>query len=207
MANKELLTLYFSVGKLISDKTRKGEWGAGVLTKLSDDLQKELPGLRGFGSTNLKRMRIFYEAWEADFEFRPTLSDDLKKASKKVKRKANSLIRPTLSDELKKAFLSLSFSHHSEILAKAKSIEERCFYIVRSAEEIWSLATLEHKIKSRLFRRQGKLPNNFSKAITDEKLREKALQSFKDEYLLDFINIKDEDNADEKEFEQESSGT
>jgi len=203
LANKELLSLYFSVGKLISEKTREGEWGAGALTKLSEDLQKELPGLRGFGSTNLKRMRLFYKIWEADFEFRPTLSDEIQNQKMKTKKSTKTLIRPTLSDELRTAFLSLSFSHHSEILSKIKEREERCFYILKSAQEFWSLTTLEHKIKSRLFRRQGKLHNNFSKAIRNDILRQKALQSFKDEYLLDFINIEDADNTDEKEFENQ----
>jgi predicted nuclease of restriction endonuclease-like (RecB) superfamily len=203
LANKELLNLYFSVGKLISDKTRDGKWGAGVLTKLSRDLQKELPGIRGFGPSNLKRMRVFYQVWDADFEFRPTLSDEIQKSKVKTKKSTKSLIRPTLSGELRTAFLSLSFSHHSEILAKTKSREERCFYMLRSAQEFWSLTILEHKIKGRLFRRQGKLANNFSKAITNDTLREKALQSFKDEYLLDFINLEDPDNTDEKEFENQ----
>lgn len=202
-ANKELLMLYFSVGKLISDKTRLGEWGAGILPSLSADLQKELPGLRGFGFTNLKRMRLFYESWETDFSIRPTLSDELKKTTKKVKQSSKTVIRPTVSDEFRAAFLTLSFSHHSEILSKVKTMEERSFYILRSAEECWSLATLEHKIKSKLFRKQGKLLNNFSKAISNDVLREKALQSFKDEYLLDFINLEDPDNADEKELENE----
>lgn len=203
LANKELLMLYFSVGKLISDKSRNGEWGTGILSKLSADLQKELPGLRGFGSTNLKRMRIFYEAWEIDFEFRPTLSDDLKKPFKKVKISNKTAIGPTVSDQFKTAFLSISFSHHAEILTKIKTIEERKFYIVKSAQEYWSLATLEHKIKSKLFKKQGKLSNNFNTAISNEKLREKALMAFKDEYLLDFINIEDPDNEDERVIENE----
>ena len=67
LAHKELLLLYFAVGKLISDKSREGEWGSGILGTLSEDLQKELPGLRGFGSTNLKRMRLFYGPGKQNF--------------------------------------------------------------------------------------------------------------------------------------------
>jgi predicted nuclease of restriction endonuclease-like (RecB) superfamily len=203
LANKELLMLYFSVGKLISDKSREGEWGTGILAMLSEDMQKELPGLRGFGSTNLKRMRLFYEAWEAEFSIRPTLSDELKKKKKKAADFSNAVIRPTVSDEFAAAFLLISFSHHSEILTKVKVIAERKFYITKAAEEFWSLAVLTHKISSRLFKKQGKLPNNFNKAINNEMQREKALQAFKDEYLLDFVNLEDPDIADEKEIENE----
>lgn len=205
LANKELLTLYFSVGKLISDKSREGEWGTGVLEKLSEDLQKELPGLRGFGSTNLKRMRIFYEAWNAEYAIRPLLTDELKTAKNLPKKSAkkNIPIRPLLTDELSNSFCSLSFTHHSEILAKVKKLNERIFYIQQAAINYWSVTTLQHQIKSNLFKNKAKLPNNFTNAIVNEVQREKALQAFKDEYLLDFINIEDPEFADEKEFENE----
>lgn len=199
LANKELLMLYFSVGHLLSEKIKSEKWGAGVLSNLSADLQNELPGLKGFSATNLKRMRSFYEAWQSMPPIGPTLSDQLEK--KPISRK--SVISPTVSDQFKTAFLSLSFSHHTEIIAKANSIEERQFYILRSAEEFWSLNTLENRIYSNYFKKQGKLPNNFNKAISNDALREKALQAFKDEYLLDFINIEDPDTADEKEIENE----
>jgi predicted nuclease of restriction endonuclease-like (RecB) superfamily len=201
LANKELLMLYFSVGQLISDKSREGEWGTGVVEKLSEDLQKELPGLRGFGSTNLKRMRIFYEAWSIEYEIRPLLTDELKAKKKAGKKQVP--IRPLPTDELANYFTSLSFTHHSEILAKVKELKERLFYIQQSAINYWSVATLQHQIKSKLFKKKARLPNNFNKAITNEIQREKALQAFKDEYLLDFINIEDPEFADEKEYENE----
>jgi predicted nuclease of restriction endonuclease-like (RecB) superfamily len=203
LANRELLVLYFQVGNYISKKTREDAWGTGVLDKLSKDLQKELPGLKGFSATNLKRMRSFYEAWESYVDFRPTVSDELKKAAHKTSKKLGNVNRPTLSDDLMKAFLSLSFSHHYLILSSVKNTNERFFYMESSAKESWSLDTLENRIDSNYFKKQGKLPNNFNKAISNEELREKALQTFKDEYLLDFINIEDPDIADEKEFENE----
>ncbi len=199
LANRELLLLYFSVGNLLSVKIKEEKWGAGVLMNLSSDLQKELPGLKGFSATNLKRMRSFYEAWKPYSVISPTLSGQLE-TTKKTGKKA---ISPTVSDQFKTAFLSLSFSHHTEIISNAGTIEERQFYIVRCAEEFWSLSALENKIQSKHFKKLGKLPNNFSKAISNDALREKALQTFKDEYLLDFINIEDPDTADEKEIENE----
>lgn len=205
LANKELLLLYFSVGELIGVKSRKGKWGAGVLVKLSEDLQKELPGLRGFGSTNLKRMRIFYEAWSKEILIRPLLTDELEWTNKREKRKEKkeTLIRPLLTDEMANAFVSISFTHHSEILAKTKEFKDRLFYIQQTSLNFWSVSTLKHQIEAKLHNKKGRLPNNFNKAIANEELREKALQTFKDEYLLDFINIEDPDIADEKEFENE----
>lgn len=209
LANKEMLMLYFSIGKLIADKVQQEEWGAKVLEQRSNDLQKELPGLRGFSFTNLKRMRAFCEAWETLFVFSPTLSDQLKVPETKGSKRRlkvglpQVVISPTLSDQFKLAFLSLSFSHHSEIISKVKNTEERQFYISQSAQNFWSLGVLEHHIESNYFKKRGKLQSNFATAITNEEQRERALLAFKDEYLLDFINIESPDLIDEKEFENE----
>ena len=209
LANKELLLLYFSVGKLISNKIELQAWGAKALEQIALDLQKELPGLRGFASTNLKRMRIFYEAWSSYFSIGPLPTDQLQLAGKRsqkskiTEQQPLTSISPLLTDEFRNYFFSIGFTHHNEILVRAKSLEERTFYITQSAREYWSVELLKYKISSRLFKKQGKLLNNFSKAIANEKLREKALLTFKDEYLLDFINIEDADLADEREFENE----
>jgi hypothetical protein len=62
-ANREMLSLYFSIGKFISENSRNHFWGTNALETISVSLQQELPGLRGFSVTNLKNMRSFYEAW------------------------------------------------------------------------------------------------------------------------------------------------
>ena len=57
--NRTQLSLYFSIGKYISQNTRQGTWGTGALEAISAQLQRELPGLRGFSATQLKEMRSF----------------------------------------------------------------------------------------------------------------------------------------------------
>ena len=61
--NQEQLALYYGVGRYISANTRNKNWGTGMIKAISKRLRNEIPGLRGFGETNLKNMRIFYEAW------------------------------------------------------------------------------------------------------------------------------------------------
>lgn len=61
--NRQQLLLYFKTGKMISDKIKVQKWGSKVLGQISADLQKELPGLKGFSSGNLKKERIFSEAY------------------------------------------------------------------------------------------------------------------------------------------------
>lgn len=84
------------------------------------------------------------------------------------------------------------------LLSKCKFIDERLFYIAQVSSNYWSVTTLEYQIESNLFQKQGKLPNNFSSTL-DENLQTSALQVFKDEYLLDFISIQQDDS--EKEIE------
>ena len=188
-----MLSLYFSVGKLISEKTKQEKWGTNVLERLSQDLQNELPGLKGFGATNLKNMKIFYDSWSSHDILKITYSSDNQIL----------LIRQSLTDELEKMFLQVSFTHHTTILSKTKTLEERIFYIQKIAQNFWTVDSLKHHIKANWFQKEGNLPNNFTQTLTDNDLRAKALQSFKDEYLLDFINIEDPDEADEKMIENE----
>src|SRR5690606_9818176 len=63
LVNKELVSLYFEIGKKISLTAKKEVWGSKVLEQISAELQNELPGLRGFSSGNLKKMRVFADFW------------------------------------------------------------------------------------------------------------------------------------------------
>ena len=60
LVNREMLSLYYGIGRYISANSRKGFWGTGAIKTISERLRKELPGLKGFSETNLKYMRIFY---------------------------------------------------------------------------------------------------------------------------------------------------
>ena len=61
--NQEQLALYYGIGRYISANTRNKNWGTGAIETISCQLQKELPGLRGFSAPSLRKMRIFYEEW------------------------------------------------------------------------------------------------------------------------------------------------
>ena len=61
--NEKQLFLYYGIGKYISMNSRNGFWGKSAINTISEQLSKELPGLRGFSASNLKDMRLFYEEW------------------------------------------------------------------------------------------------------------------------------------------------
>lgn len=66
--NRELVLLYWNLGREILSRQKQQGWGAKIIDRLSVDLAKSFPGLRGFGARNLKYMRAFAEAYP-DEEF------------------------------------------------------------------------------------------------------------------------------------------
>jgi predicted nuclease of restriction endonuclease-like (RecB) superfamily len=61
--NRELIILYWQIGRGILERQHSGGWGAKVIERLAADLHREFPGMTGFSRTNLLYMRAFAEAW------------------------------------------------------------------------------------------------------------------------------------------------
>ena len=201
VANKEILFLYYNVGNTISEKVAAEKWGSKTLEKLSIDLQSELKGLRGFSSTNLKRMKQFYEGWQpyltvefSKIEIGSLLTIQLKDSQKQIS--------PLLTDQFINNFIKVSFTAHYEIIAKAKTIDSKLFYITKAAQEFWTVEVLRHHLKNKLFEQQKQFPNNFKETVKPKKL-ETALNSFRDQYLLDFVSLTDEEQDNERVLENE----
>ncbi|MDE5609905.1 MAG: PDDEXK nuclease domain-containing protein [Bacteroidales bacterium] len=215
--NREQLALYFGIGQYISMNSRQGYWGMNAIEAISEQLQKELPGLRGFGIRNLKNMRTFYEEWQ-DFFNSAAVAAELKADTQNLSEKNHKFIidcdllmcsnrQPMAAKFEIEEFLSLGFSHHIEILTKAKDVNERVFYIHQAFINQWNKYQLRDILKSDLYHHQGELPNNFAKTIPDARTALQAIAMFKDEYLLDFINVeelgeRDKADIDEREIEK-----
>jgi len=76
--NADMLSLYYGVGKYISANSRSGKWGMGAIEAISNQLQGEISGLRGFSPSNMKNMRMFYEQWSSELELnRQSATGDL----------------------------------------------------------------------------------------------------------------------------------
>jgi len=61
--NRELILLYWSIGRDILDRQKFEGWGTKVIERLAKDLGTEFPGIEGLSPRNLKYMRAFAEAW------------------------------------------------------------------------------------------------------------------------------------------------
>ena len=231
----EQLSLYFGIGRYISANSRSGTWGTGAINRISEQLKKELPGLRGFSTTSMKKMRIFYEYWASyvnrqpsagdlqgdvseqnicidslSIPNRPPLADDLQDIENElyIEIDAFSLQKwsPLASEINREEFLSVSFSHHIEILSKTRNLNEVLFYIHQSVLHKWDKYDLRNRLKENLYQRSESATNNFLQTmpITDAR---KAVGMFKDEYLLDYINVEEieidkSDDVDERVVEK-----
>lgn len=203
--NRQMLALYYGIGKFVSDNTRKDVWGTGAIEAISEQLRRELPGLRGFGVSNIKNMRQFYELWK-DVLNRQPLAGDLQDVDNEEILPTHALLmlnRQPMADDLDvHDFFSISFSHHCEIMSKTSTVEERVFYIHQAATLHWDKYTLRNNLKADLFHHQSQMPNNFASTMPSSRQAVKAISMFKDDYLLDFINVEELGERDPQDIDE-----
>ena len=206
-ANAELLMLYFGIGQYVSHKTKTEKWGTGVIDAISRQLQKEMPGLRGFSARSIHKMRHFYEIWGGDAILPPVAAKLESQENECVLLPSPTVnihteeFLPPLAAKMSggeyritaKEFLAISFSHHTEIIDRTDTLEERLFYIGEAARRHWGKRQLCESIKRGDFHHRGAIPSNFAATIPDVALARKTLGMFRDEYLLDFVNLDDMD--------------
>lgn len=216
--NRIQLATYFSVGKYVSANTRQGVWGTGALEAISSRLRQLLPGLRGYSAESLKLMRKFYEGWK-NLEASEKVTDNNDKGNSVIaitELETSSVVQLPIrelqftnsADFPIDDFFNVPFTHHTLILSKVKSLDERMYYIHRCAEEHMSVETLKKAMANDNFHHQSDIPNNFTATINKGDLARKAVIAFKDEYLLNFINVeeigeRDAEDIDERVVEQQ----
>jgi predicted nuclease of restriction endonuclease-like (RecB) superfamily len=73
--NRELIALYWDIGHLIVSRQQGDTWGKAVVKNLAQDLRQEFPGITGFSSSNLWRMKLFYETYRAAEKLAPLVRE------------------------------------------------------------------------------------------------------------------------------------
>ncbi|MBO7651571.1 MAG: DUF1016 family protein [Bacteroidales bacterium] len=230
--NRVQLAVYFSIGRYLSKNTRRLPYGTGALKAISEQLRKELPGLRGYSENNLKNMRKFYEAWnmldydKCNLNVTNALPPNEQSTIMIVERAKEPTIAivnsqntdnyidiyhamqvPDVAEFPVEDFFRVPFTHHVRMVEKAKNLQQRYYYIHRTAEEHLSVEALEKLIKQQAYENRENLPNNFVKTISNSSEARKAVLMFKDSYLLNFINVeeigvRDKQDVDERVVEQ-----
>jgi predicted nuclease of restriction endonuclease-like (RecB) superfamily len=133
--NKEMLLLYWQIGRDILDRQAEAGWGTGILSRIEADLRAEFPEMRGFSRSNLKYMRAFAEAWPD----------------------------PTAIGQ--RFVGQLPWGQNITLLTKLKTREERLRYAAGALKHGWSRPLLTHHIELRTLEREGKAVTNFEQRL------------------------------------------
>ena len=176
--NKALLSAYWGIGKELSENS---EYGKSVVEQLSRDLRLKYHGVKGYSAANLWNMKRFYETYHEKLQ-------PLAGESQKLQ---------TVSGEL---LFSISWSNHIAILDSTQSIEEKEFYIKMCIKERWSHRELRRQLDSSLFERYmiADKPEKVTALILKHETKDLA-KHFKDEYVLEFLNLRREYSEQELE--------
>ncbi|MFA6002970.1 MAG: PDDEXK nuclease domain-containing protein [Elusimicrobiota bacterium] len=166
--NRELIVLYWSIGKDIVQRQYSQGWGRAIVDRLAADLQREFPGLAGFSPSNIWRMRAFYLAWPDGF------------LAQAARESAGSILPPPVAE--------IPWFHNVILLQRIKDPLQRIWYAEQTLKYGWSRNVLIQQISSRLYERQGKAVTNF-KATLPPFQSDLAEQAVKDPYVFDFLAL------------------
>ena len=120
--NRELITLYWHIGRSIVERQRTEAWGRKVVDRLARDLQLEFPGMAGFSPRNVWRMRAFYLAWTEEVFAQPVQESD--------------------REILPQAVAEIPWGHNVWLLEKLKDPTVRLWYARQTVANGWSRAML-----------------------------------------------------------------
>ena len=171
--NRELIQLYWDIGREIVQRQEREGWGKGIVDRLARDLQRAFPGLQGFSSVNVWRMRAFYLAYRPD----PVI--------------LSQAVTELAPDGPPAPVAIIPWGHNQTLLFKLKDPTQRLWYAAKTLEHGWSRAVLTVQIESDLFARQGKAVTNFSATLPSPE-SDLAQQSLKDPYKFDFLTLRDD---------------
>jgi predicted nuclease of restriction endonuclease-like (RecB) superfamily len=110
--NKELITLYWDIGRMISVRQIGDTWGKAIVQRLAFDLQAEFPGSAGFSTDNLWRMRKFFLRYEQNTKLAPLVQE--------IGWSHNIIIMESCNDDLEREFyirMTRKFGWSKNVLA------------------------------------------------------------------------------------------
>lgn len=205
--NRELLLLYWELGRDIFEKQQTAAWGDGLIPRFAKDLKAAFPNLTGFSPRNLFYIRkwyLFYReqmeivqqvAGQNDGTIVPQVAAQL--PDQKVPQLAALLQQA--DNKLFKIFISVPWGHHRHVIDKCSDVSEAIFYLQKTVQNNWSRDTLRAEMKGNLYERQGKAITNFEWTLPKPQ-SDLALETFKNPYNFDFLQLGDE--AQERDVEQ-----
>jgi predicted nuclease of restriction endonuclease-like (RecB) superfamily len=189
--NRDLILLYWDIGRGIVEKQQILGWGESVVEMVSADLRRAFPQMIGFSPRNLRDMKRFYLAYTDEAIWRQPVAK-LRQHTKwpQVVAKVGS---ETVIEILQKLIAEIPWGHNLLILNKLSDPAARLYYLRAAAQFGWSRNVLLNQIKARTYERavtEAKT-HNFP-AVLPEYFAEQAEDTLKSSYCLEFLGIKRE---------------
>lgn len=184
-ANRELLSLYWDVGRLVDHRQQVAGWGTGVVRRLSQDLRNELPDIKGFSERNIKRMVRFFREYPALFHGNPAI---VPQPVAQLPGQSDPAPSPSTSASLHEAILSLPWGHNFVLLEKLANRPERHWYMQHAIAAGWSRSVLTQMIKSDMHARSGAAISNFEARLPAPQ-SDLVQETLKDPYIFDFLTL------------------
>ena len=166
--NRELILLYFSIGKSILIKQEEEGWGSKVIERVATDLREEFPDMRGLSPRNILYMKQFAEKYD------------------------NLITQQPVAQLGKLSFFNIPWGHNVVIMDQDFLYEQSLWYANQTVENGWSRNVLIHQIKSNLYKRQVSLEktHNFDLTLPNPQ-SDLVADLLKDEYNFDFLRGED----------------
>ncbi len=192
-ANRELLALYWDIGRLILQAQETRGYGKQVVERLAADVQRAFPGIAGFSPLNVWRMRAFYAAHAKATPILSPAVTESRSTENLSPAVTDSSGKPSTVSMPPEPFASLPWSHNMLLLHKLESSEARLWYAARALNFGWSRNVLALQIESQLHLRQGNAVTNFAATLPPAQ-SDLAQDITKDPYLFDFLALRDAAN-------------
>ena len=185
--NISMVYTYYEIGRRIVEQEQKGEnraeYGKEVLKQLSIVLTKEFG--KGYSISNLKTIRQFYVVYCKDQIGQTVFSES-----------------QNLPITLEGRCFYLSWGHYIKLM-RISNIEERHFYEIEAYKNNWSVRELERQFNSSLFERLvlSKDKEGIIELSKKGQIIEKTMDVIKDPYVLEFLNLREDNRYSEKDLE------
>lgn len=216
--NRELVTLYWDIGRGIVEKQKELNWGESVVELVAAELRAAFPDMTGFSARSVWEMKRLYEAYSAsDFlsqlvrglsnpTFRPILQQPVAEIGRDTKRRQpvaklsaaevlpQHVAETAISDPipfLQQLVAETPWGHHLLILNKLSAPAARLWYLRATASFGWSRNVLLNQIKAGAYERAvtEKKTHNFDLALP-EHFAEQAEEMLKSSYNLEFLGLR-----------------
>ena len=190
--NRDLILLYWDIGRGIVEKQEELGWGESVIERLSLDLRRAFPETKGFSPRNLRDMKRLFSAyansaiWQQAVAELPAIglpAPNRRQAVAKLKKSE-------VIEKLRQLVAEVPWGHNLLILNKLSAPKERLYYLYTTVQCGWTRAVLLNQIKAKAYERsraEGKA-HNFPIALP-EHLAEQAEETLKSSYNLEFLGI------------------